>query len=76
MFELANGVLADARMLVIAALVVMGLGMTAMVWAVKRSAVAVIGTLLLTAVVGWGASNADFLQQRVDQDMQQYQVGG
>jgi hypothetical protein len=39
------------------------------VWARTKSAVPTVGAVVLGAVVVWGVSNIDFVQQKVDQDI-------
>ena len=38
-------------------------------WARTKSAVPTVGAVVLGAVVVWGVSNIDFVQQKVDQDI-------
>jgi hypothetical protein len=64
-----NNLIAQAEVLVVAAIGLMAIAFVGVVWARTKSAVPTVGAVVLGAVVVWGVSNIDFVQQKVDQDI-------
>lgn len=75
MIQTLNNLIAQAEVLVTAVIAVMALVFVAVTWARTRSAVPTVGALLLGAVVVWGVHNVAFLEQQVDTDIRDAQVG-
>lgn len=69
MIDTLNNLIAQAEVLVVAAISLMAIAFVAVVWARTKSAVPTVGAVVLGAVVVWGVSNIDFVQQKVDQDI-------
>lgn len=69
MIEQLTNLTADARQLLQAVVVVVAIGMTLATWAKTKSAVATVGSLMLAVFVIWGVNNVDFLQAKVDEDL-------
>jgi hypothetical protein len=70
MFDWLNGLVADARVLIVAAAIVMWLGATLAVAARTRSVASTAFTFLAGAFLAWGVANADLIRDRAGQDVQ------
>jgi hypothetical protein len=64
-----NNLIAQAQVLVVAGIGLMAIVFVGVVWARTKSAVPTVGAVVLGAVVVWGVSNINFVQQKVDQDI-------
>ena len=69
MIQTLNNLIAQAQVLVVAGIGLMAIVFVGVVWARTKSAVPTVGAVVLGAVVVWGVSNIDFVQQKVDQDI-------
>ena len=69
MIQTLNNLIAQAEVLVVAAIGLMAIAFVGVVWARTKSAVPTVGAVVLGAVVVWGVSNINFVQQKVDQDI-------
>lgn len=69
MIDNLTALIADARLLIEAVVVVFAIGMVVATWARTKSAVPTVATLVMAAVVIWGVNNIDVLQSQVDQDL-------
>jgi hypothetical protein len=72
--DLLEDMLSDARVLLIAAIVVVAIWSIATTWMRTRAVVPTIGAVLLSAIVVWGAAKLDTtLKDRVNEDVDRYQ---
>ena len=69
MIQTLNNLIAQAQVLVVAGIGLMAIVFVGVVWARTKSAVPTVGAVVLGAVVVWGVSNINFVQQKVDQDI-------
>jgi hypothetical protein len=72
MRNLLQGFINDAKSIMIGVVVLMAIAFVLMTWNRTRSAVPVIGAILLGAVIIWGVSSYDVLRETVDQDVQNH----
>jgi hypothetical protein len=67
--ETLNNLIAQAQVLVVAAIGLMAIALVGVVWARTKPGVPTVGAVILGAVVVWGVSNIDFVKQKVDEDI-------
>lgn len=76
MFDIFDGVIADAKQLLTAAVAVMAIWFVIWTWVRTRSVVPVVGAVLLGAVVSFGVAKMSDLQDAVNEDVTEYREGG
>lgn len=72
MFDVFNGVVADTRTLLTAAIGVVAIWFVAWTWFRSKSLVPTLGALLLGAVVIFGITRMDTLTNRIQDDVTRY----
>jgi hypothetical protein len=70
--NLLNGMMADAKSLILGAIVLMAMAFVIMTWARTRSLVPTLGSLLLGAVVIAGVARYSTIKDQVDKDITRY----
>lgn len=76
MSDLLNGVMADARQLLMAAIGIMAIAFVIMTWARTRSLVPTLGAVLLGAIVLAGVAQLETIQGEAEQDITRYTTEG
>lgn len=76
MTDLLHAEILKIQALVQAGVALMALIMTVVVWARTKAFVPTIGAVLFGAVVTWAVHNADFLQQKVNEEFQSQSTPG
>lgn len=69
MIETAQSLVAKLTSLAVAAAVVIAIGMILWAWVVKRTVSAVIGVIILAAIVLFAINATDWLQEKVGEDV-------
>jgi hypothetical protein len=67
--HILDGLMTDAKSLVLGAVTIMAIVSVIMTWARTRSLVPTLGAVLLGAIVLYGVNNFDFLEKRVGDDV-------
>lgn len=75
MSNMLNGILADAREVLLGAIIVMAIAFVIMTWVRTRSLVPTLGSLLLGAVVIAGVNNYGALKDVAEEDITNYTNG-
>lgn len=72
MIETAQSLVAKLTSLAVGAAVVIAIGMILWVWVVKRTVSAVIGVIILAAIVLFAINATDWLRDKVGEDVGAY----
>lgn len=75
MSNLLNGIMADAKEVLLGAIIIMAIAFVIMTWIRTRSLVPTLGSLLLGAVVIAGVNQYGDLKKVAEQDIQDYTDG-
>jgi hypothetical protein len=75
MSNLLNGVMADAKEVLLGAIIIMAIAFVIMTWIRTRSLVPTLGSLLLGAVVIAGVNNYGDLKDVAEKDITNYTTG-
>lgn len=72
MADLINGIMHDAREVLLGAIIIMAIAFVLMTWVRTRSLVPTLGAILLGAVVIAGVNNYGDLEQIAEDDIEDY----
>ncbi|MGH9214303.1 MAG: hypothetical protein ACRD2C_27090 [Acidimicrobiales bacterium] len=72
MTNLLNGMMNDAKVLILGAIILMAMAFVIMTWARTRSLVPTLGALLLGVVVIAGVASYDTIRTEVEEDIDRY----
>ena len=72
MTNLLNGLMQDARSLLLGAIILMAMAFVIMTWARTRSLVPTLGAVLLGVVVIAGVASFSTIRAEVEEDIQRY----
>lgn len=75
MSNLLNGIMADAKEVLLGAIIIMAIAFVIMTWIRTRSLVPTLGSLLLGAVVIAGVNQYGDLKKVAEQDIEDYTDG-
>jgi hypothetical protein len=70
--NMLDGMMGDAKSLLIGALILMAIAFVIMTWARTRSLVPTLGALLLGAIIIAGVNNYTDIREEVDRDIDRY----
>jgi hypothetical protein len=69
MFDLFNNLLGEAQDLVLAAVVLIAIGMVLATWVRTKAFVPTIGAIIFGAFVIWAVRNVDFFEEQIGEDI-------
>lgn len=71
MGDVIDSLLVDARTVLVSIVFLVGIAFVISTWVRTKSVVPTLGAVLVTVVVFWGVSNVNWLQDQVQEDIEQ-----